>query len=108
MELENLIIVFIFGAVPVIIHGKPVVSIQGAGASFPNEIYITWMAAYKALRSQFVKVDMTYDPRGSGYGQRSMMGLESEVVHYAGSDSVLPEEAYRDHPDLQMFPSMAG
>ena len=33
--------------------------------------------------------------------------IEGEV-HYAGSDSLLSEKDYEAHPELQMFPTMAG
>ena len=84
------------------------ISVLGAGASLPKEVYTTWMAAYKAHRSQFVQLEMVYDSRGSGHGKGRIKGEIDGLVHYAGSDSLLSDDDYVNHPELQMFPTLAG
>ena len=62
----------------------------------------------QASRTRFATVSMEYDARGSSYGKSRIKGSEPPVPHYAGSDSLLTDEEYERHPDLQMFPSLAG
>ena len=45
------------------------VEINGAGASFPFDVYSAWMPAYKAARRPFRHVTMKYDSIGSGGGK---------------------------------------
>ena len=98
-----------FSSTPVTTNDTPVM-LFGAGSTFAREVYLSWMAAYKSLRSPFLRVQMKYNARGSGYGQSAIMNKLGSGVHinYAGSDSVLGDAAYRQQPDLQMFPSIAG
>jgi len=77
----------------------------GAGATFPANVYIAWMAAYRSLRQPFVEVRLSYNARGSGFGKRAIV---TRSVHYAGSDSLLSDAEYEQNPDLQMFPALAG
>ncbi|XP_067652446.1 atrial natriuretic peptide receptor 1-like [Haliotis asinina] len=84
------------------------VQLNGAGASFPADVYRAWLPAYKSYRSRFTEVAMKYESIGSGGGKARIKGETGPEVHYAGSDSLLSEEDYAKHPDLQMFPSMAG
>ncbi|KAL8601110.1 hypothetical protein ACOMHN_040811 [Nucella lapillus] len=99
---------------PVIMHFLAVtwqtcaVEVNGAGASFPFDVYSAWIPAYKAHRRQFRHVEMKYESIGSGGGKARIKGTTGPPVAYAGSDSLLNEEEYRAHPDLQMMPSMAG
>ncbi len=82
--------------------------LRGAGASFPYPVYQRWIPQYQAYRQQHQKVVMQYDVTGSGTGKKRIMGSLGPPVEYAGSDSLLQEEDYDKHPDLQMLPSMAG
>ncbi|XP_064598848.1 atrial natriuretic peptide receptor 2-like [Liolophura sinensis] len=86
------------------------VHIRGAGASFPYDVYSSWISAYVAHRQTHVKLNMTYVSTGSGEGKARIKGVSvsGEPVDYAGSDSVLSEQDYHQYPDLQMFPVMAG
>ncbi|XP_046550670.1 atrial natriuretic peptide receptor 1-like [Haliotis rubra] len=84
------------------------VHLNGAGASFPADVYRSWLPAYKSYRSRFAGVEMKYESIGSGGGKARIKGETGPEVHYAGSDSLLSEEDYANNPDLQMFPSMAG
>ncbi|KAK7492270.1 hypothetical protein BaRGS_00016567 [Batillaria attramentaria] len=84
------------------------VQLNGAGASFPYDVYSAWMPAYKAYRASYLTINMKYESIGSGGGKARIKGDTGPPVAYAGSDSLLKEEEYDLHPDLQMFPSIAG
>ena len=45
-------------------------SVRGAGATFPSEVYKSWMRSYSVLRQPFVDVELTYEAVGSGSGKR--------------------------------------
>ena len=89
---------------------KPVVQLRGAGASFPGAVYQAWLINYKAYRQDYVTVSMKYEAVGSGAGQSRIIGdnPDASPLEYAGSDSLLSRSDYLRHPDLQMFPTMAG
>ena len=94
--------------IPLVCCDRPSITLNGAGASLPSEVYTTWMAAYKAQRNTFIDLTMSYDPRGSGHGKARIKGEIGSHVEYAGSDSLLKDEEYEEHKELQMFPTMAG
>ena len=50
---------------------------------------------------------MSYEAIGSGEGNRRIMD-HPESLEYAGSDSLIAEDDYHDHPSLQMYPVIAG
>ena len=80
------------------------IELIGAGATVPAGVYVTWMAAYKSSRAAFVDVRLSYKALGSGFGKRA---ISTRSVNYAGSDSLLSDNDYEQHPDLQMFPAIA-
>jgi len=80
------------------------VEVIGAGATAPSRVYLTWMAAYRSLRRQFVDVRLSYKAQGSGFGKAA---IADGSVNYAGSDSLLSISDYEKHPSLQMFPVIA-
>ena len=87
------------------------VNMRGAGASFPSEVYKSWMPMYKSSRQTFVNLYMDYQAIGSGGGKKLIKGEAAEKadpIEYAGSDSLLKEAEYVAYPDLQMLPTMAG
>ena len=84
------------------------VLLRGAGASFPRAVYERWIPEYQAYRRDHVRIRMKYDVTGSGTGKKRIKGEIGPVVEYAGSDSLLYEEDYINHPHIQMFPAMAG
>ena len=89
--------------------GPGPVTLLGAGATFPQNVYMVWMAAYQSKRSQFASVQMRYDGRGSGYGKQAIKSqLQGIHVEYAGSDAPLLESDYLNFTDLVNFPSLAG
>lgn len=83
-------------------------ALLGAGASFPANVYKTWIPAYKIFRKPFVSLDLKYDTKSSGVGKARIKGEKLPYVHFAGSDSLLTEEESNAYPDLKMFPTMAG
>ncbi len=91
-------------------HASNIVHLRGAGASFPANVYQTWLTLFTAYRRKFVTLETTYQVTGSGNGKKLIMReLEGEYpIDYAGSDSLLTEANYHANPDLQMLPSMAG
>ena len=86
------------------VSGHAELMVTGAGATTPAGVYVTWMAGYMSSRAPFVDVRLAYHARGSGFGKRA---IASRSVSYAGSDSLLSDDEYRQNPDLQMFPSIA-
>ncbi|XP_041377068.1 receptor-type guanylate cyclase gcy-12-like [Gigantopelta aegis] len=84
------------------------VNISGAGASFPLNVYTSWMPGFETYRHRFKDVDITYESIGSGGGKARIKNETGPPVDYAGSDSPLSDEDYQKYPDLEMFPTMAG
>ncbi|XP_041376768.1 atrial natriuretic peptide receptor 1-like [Gigantopelta aegis] len=84
------------------------IEVKGAGASFPLDVYTSWIPAYETYRRRFQDVHISYSSIGSGKGKARIKGELQPRVDYAGSDSLLSDRDYRDSPDLQMFPTMAG
>jgi phosphate transport system substrate-binding protein len=78
------------------------ITLNGAGATFPDPIYSEWRFAYQYVDPSVV---INYQAIGSGGGQKA---IEDGTVDFAGSDSLLPASAYTTTPDLQMFPTVAG
>lgn len=82
------------------------VYVRGKGASFPNEVYKEWRPAYHLHRRTYVDLEMTYSAIGSGNGKAAIM--ENIDIEYAGTDSLLSNDTTTTHPDLILFPIMAG
>ena len=83
-------------------------TLHGAGASFPSQVYQSWLVQYAAFRKPYVTLTLQYDAVGSGAGKARMKGLKEGYVDYVGSDSLLSEDDHKNYPDLRMFPTMAG
>ena len=90
------------------VTGASPVVLTGVGATFPAGVYISWMAAYRSMRAQFVDVQMSYAARGSGFGKAAIANATGYGISYAGTDSVLTAADYAKSPDIAMFPSIAG
>ncbi|XP_041360485.1 atrial natriuretic peptide receptor 2-like [Gigantopelta aegis] len=101
------ILICLIAVVPNLVPGHAV-RLNGAGASFPRDVYASWIPAYKSHRSKFKTLEMVYEALGSGVGQARIKGISGSPVEYAGSDSLLKSTDYELYPDLQMFPTMAG
>ena len=83
-------------------NGNAPVTLNGAGATFPLPVYTEWIQMYKSVQPD---VTLNYQGIGSGGGQKAIL---DGTVDFAGSDSLLKEEQYRQMPDLQMLPIVAG
>jgi phosphate transport system substrate-binding protein len=78
------------------------ITINGAGATFPQPIYAQWTYAYQYVDPSVV---MNYQGIGSGGGKNAII---AGTVDFAGSDSLLSAQNYTDGKDLQMLPMVAG
>lgn len=83
------------------------VTLSGAGATFPKEVYEAWISAYSHYRAAQVSVGIDYEGVGSTAGKMRILGLTGPRVDYAGSDSPMEPDDLQQN-DLIMFPSMAG
>jgi len=77
------------------------VTLNGAGATFPDPVYTEWRFAYQYVDPSVV---INYQAIGSGGGKK---GIVDKTIDFAGSDSLLTTE-YTTTPGLQMFPTLAG
>jgi len=75
--------------------------VNGAGSTLAAPVYSNIILA----RSFFSNIPVTYNPVGSGKG---VSELEANLTDFCGSDAVLPESAYQQYPDLQMYPTVAA
>lgn len=78
------------------------VQINGAGATFPDPVYQSWIFAYQYTDPSVV---LNYQPIGSGGGKKAVI---DGTVDFAGSDSLVSEAEYTAGKDLQMLPMLAG
>lgn len=83
-----------------------IVQVRGAGASFPYNVYKSWILSYKASQHGHGSLNMQYEITGSTEGKRRI--IANENIEYAASDKPLTDEELESHPDLFMFPTMAG
>src|SRR5512135_523764 len=87
-------------AVPALSAGS--ITLNGAGATFPDPIYTEWRYAYQYVDPSVV---VNYQAIGSGGGKKAIV---DGTVDFAGSDSLLKDEEYAAGKDLQMYPTLAG
>lgn len=78
------------------------VQLNGAGATFPQPVYVEWTYAYQYVDPSVV---INYQAIGSGGGKKAIV---DNTVDFAGSDSLLKQEEYDAGKDLQMYPVLAG
>lgn len=79
------------------------ISLRGAGATFPAPLYEKWIQAY---RRRIPEVAITYDPVGSGEGQRRFL---ADAVDFGASDSALTDEQMaRVKAGARLVPVTAG
>lgn len=80
-----------------------VVTLQGAGASFPAPLYNRWFKSYSAAKKTVI---VDYQSVGSGAGVKSVI---DRTVDFGASDAAItPEDAARVDGGLQLFPMTAG
>ncbi len=78
------------------------ITLNGAGATFPEPVYTEWRFAYQYVDPSVV---INYQGIGSGGGKK---GIADKTIDFAGSDSLLTKTEYDANPTLQMFPTVAG
>ncbi|MFN8594687.1 MAG: phosphate ABC transporter substrate-binding protein PstS [Anaerolineae bacterium] len=79
------------------------VTLNGAGATFPDPVYTEWRFAYQYVDPAVV---INYQAIGSGGGKK---GIVDGTIDFAGSDSLLTTEyTATTKGQLQMFPTLAG
>jgi phosphate transport system substrate-binding protein len=78
------------------------ITLNGAGATFPDPVYTEWRFAYQYVDPS---VTINYQAIGSGGGKK---GIADKTIDFAGSDSLLTKAEYDANPSLQMFPTLAG
>ncbi len=95
--------VCIFGCSP---GGGPAggtVSLQGAGATFPNPLYQKWLSEYGKLHPN-VRID--YQSIGSGGGIKQ---IQAQTVDFGASDAPLTDEELKGAPaELIHIPTVLG
>jgi phosphate transport system substrate-binding protein len=75
-------------------------AVEGAGASFPSQVYILWAQAFE----KEVGIPVHYRPTSSGDGLNQ---LQARAVHFGGSDSPLPP-AELVKRNLMQVPMLVG
>ena len=79
------------------------VSLQGAGASFPNPLYQKWMSEYGKVKPN-VKLD--YQSIGSGGGIKQ---LKEQTVDFGASDAPMKDEDLKSAPgEILHIPTVLG
>jgi phosphate transport system substrate-binding protein len=79
------------------------VSLQGAGATFPNPLYQKWLSEYGKLHDN-VKID--YQSIGSGGGIKQ---LKEQTVDFGASDAPMKDEDLKSAPgEILHIPTVLG
>ena len=79
------------------------VSLQGAGATFPNPLYQKWLSEYGKLHAN-VKID--YQSIGSGGGIKQ---LKEQTVDFGASDAPMKDEDLKSAPgEVLHIPTVLG
>src|SRR4051812_3170204 len=68
------------------------VSLQGAGASFPNPLYQKWLSEYGKLNAN-VRID--YQSIGSGGGIKQ---IKEQTIDFGASDAPMKDEDFKSAP----------
>ena len=86
-------------------HGEEI-RLGGAGASFPAEIYRTWLPSFESYRSQFKHLKSDYLISSSGFGRSyALVGTPA----YTGSEIPLVVSANNpSNSSIQSIPVLAG
>src|SRR5688572_28978413 len=80
-----------------------VVSLQGAGATFPNPLYQKWLSEYGKLH-QNTRID--YQSIGSGGGIKQ---LKEQTVDFGASDAPMKDEDLKSAPgEILHIPTVLG
>ena len=80
-----------------------VVSLQGAGATFPNPLYQKWLSEYSKLHAN-IRID--YQSIGSGGGIKQ---LKEQTVDFGASDAPMKDEDLKSAPgEILHIPTVLG
>ncbi len=79
-----------------------VVTINGAGATFPYPLYSRWFSEYT---KKDPSVQFNYQSIGSGGG---IAQITAKTVDFGASDAILTDEQIKAASGIQMFPTVAG
>lgn len=83
--------------------GAGTVSLQGAGATFPNPLYQKWLSEYGKLHSN-IRID--YQSIGSGGGIKQ---LKEQTVDFGASDAPMKDEDLKSAPgEILHIPTVLG
>src|SRR6059036_1631590 len=83
--------------------GARTITINGAGATFPNPIYSKWFSDYNKL---YPNVQINYQPIGSGGGIKQLI---SQTVFFGASDGPMTDEQLKSAPaPILHFPTVLG
>jgi phosphate transport system substrate-binding protein len=78
-------------------------SLRGSGATFPAPLYAAWIEAYKKVNPS---VTISYQPVGSGQGQRDFIRY---LTDFGGSDAALTASRVQSEaPDALHVPTVMG
>ncbi len=78
-------------------------SLRGSGATFPAPLYAAWIEAYKKVNPS---VTLSYQPVGSGQGQRDFIRY---LTDFGGSDAALTaSRVAAEAPDALHVPTVIG
>jgi phosphate transport system substrate-binding protein len=79
------------------------VSLQGAGATFPNPIYQKWMSEYGKINPN-AKID--YNSQGSGAG---IQGIQKQTIDFGASDAPMSDADLKAAPgEILHIPTVLG
>jgi phosphate transport system substrate-binding protein len=82
---------------------SPAVSLQGAGATFPNPLYQKWLSEY-SKQNPNVKID--YQSIGSGGGVKQLL---AQTVDFGASDDPMKDEDLKKAPgEIIHIPTVLG
>src|SRR4051794_2195719 len=87
-------------AAPLLVHAQQAPAIQGAGATFPAEVYAAWGFGYTKEKN----VALRYQAVGSGEGVKR---ITSREVDFGASDTPMPSADLQKN-DLVQFPTIIG
>jgi len=97
------VLVFAFVSLACNGGGAGTVSLQGAGATFPNPLYQKWLSEYGKLHSN-VRID--YQSIGSGGGIKQ---LKEQTVDFGASDAPMKDDDLKSAPgEVLHIPTVLG
>ncbi len=89
-------------AMPTTAAPAGVITMNGAGATFPYPLYSRWFSEYSKIDKS---VQFNYQSIGSGGG---IAQITAKTVDFGASDAILNEDQLKAAPGIQMFPTVAG